>query len=261
VVFNETTDAAPVHVIGGDADADAFFEEAAALRAAEEEASRRTEDASASKARVDAVRAELVERLKASWTRTSDLFRAWDRDGDGKVSSCELRKGLDSIGIETTRSELAVLFASLDLDSSGSVSAKELAAVLNNRSARAQQPPPAAAAARSEPWGKERSLGRRKSSIFGKALLRGIDVSGIVPAASCTDGDGGEPAAAAPPTEEVTEAVHANESRTRSLLIPSMLPAEREIMSSHLAAGGLGAAPGGGEAARARDGPVHRMGR
>ena len=29
--------------------------------------------------------AELVERLKASWTRTSDLFRAWDRDGDGKI--------------------------------------------------------------------------------------------------------------------------------------------------------------------------------
>ena len=59
------------NAMGGDTDAEAFFEAAAERRAAKEETSRREESGVSNQARAEAVRAELVERMKASWTRLS----------------------------------------------------------------------------------------------------------------------------------------------------------------------------------------------
>jgi Ca2+-binding EF-hand superfamily protein len=119
------------------------------------------------------------------------LFRAWDRNGDGKVTAMELRKGLDEVGISVSRDELAILFASLDPDSSGAISAKELAAALNNRpsSRLEQQPGPGMPSV----LAMAPSLGRGKSGMFGmKGVVSVVDGGGI---------------SADAPVEEVAEAL------------------------------------------------------
>ena len=93
------------------ADADDFFAQAqarkqeaavvAATAAAIEQASQRAED----------LPRVLAERLSKAWGKVSQLFRAWDANGDGQVSRLEFTRGLDALGLPASKMEVQAFFS------------------------------------------------------------------------------------------------------------------------------------------------------
>ena len=59
-------------------------------------------------------------------SRSLDLFRQWDADGDGTVSRQEFVKGMLGMGVEGSRKDFEALFDMWDHDGGGSLDSKEL---------------------------------------------------------------------------------------------------------------------------------------
>ena len=68
----------------------------------------------------------LKERLALGYARVLDTFHKWDVDGDGTVSSDELRQAMSALGIACDAETLQMLFRSLDADATGGIELDEL---------------------------------------------------------------------------------------------------------------------------------------
>ena len=79
---------------------------------------------------------QLRETLAQHAVRVIDLFREWDKDGDGTVSKREFRKAMPLLGLDVPRAEVDALFDSWDPDRSGSVELAELSRMLRKAPAR-----------------------------------------------------------------------------------------------------------------------------
>ena len=65
-------------------------------------------------------------------TRVLDLFRSWDRDGDGEISNAEFHKAIPALGLTAPREDVEVLFKLWDVDGGGSLNYKELRKILSH---------------------------------------------------------------------------------------------------------------------------------
>ena len=74
----------------------------------------------------------------------SQLFRAWDANGDGQVSRLEFTRGLDALGLPASKMEVQAFFSRFDPDGSGQLSLREIEAAI-------RQVNPAVAAAADTP--------------------------------------------------------------------------------------------------------------
>ena len=54
------------------------------------------------------------------------LFETWDRDGDGRISKQEFRRGVNAMGLFAPLSEVDELFAAIDTDGDGTIEPMEL---------------------------------------------------------------------------------------------------------------------------------------
>ena len=91
----------------------------------------RVQKALGSRARLSAssgasIQQQIMELLHGNMSRVIDLFRDWDTDGDGKITSKEFRAAVAALGYEGPRGEVDALFAQMDVDSSGSMEFKEM---------------------------------------------------------------------------------------------------------------------------------------
>jgi calmodulin len=57
-------------------------------------------------------------------------FDLFDADGSGSISSCELKKALEALGIKATDSEVRILMKSMDADNSGCIDFDEFTNVM-----------------------------------------------------------------------------------------------------------------------------------
>ena len=60
-----------------------------------------------------------------------DTFRRFDSDGNGSVDEHEMRKGLESMGIDLTKAQIQGLFAVVDENGDGSIDYKEFVSLAN----------------------------------------------------------------------------------------------------------------------------------
>jgi Ca2+-binding EF-hand superfamily protein len=74
---------------------------------------------------------QLAEALKAQSGRVLDLFRSWDRDGDGEVSRKEFHNAVPALGLEVPKPDVDELFDKWDKDGGGSLAYKELKKILS----------------------------------------------------------------------------------------------------------------------------------
>ena len=74
---------------------------------------------------------QIAEALKSQATRVMDLFRSWDRDGDGEVSKAEFHKAIPALGIDAPKADVDELFNMWDADGGGSLAYKELKKLLS----------------------------------------------------------------------------------------------------------------------------------
>ena len=58
------------------------------------------------------------------------MFRGFDRDGDGRVTSKELRDGVERAGLKISDEQLRLVFRKIDRDGSGTLSEEEFARIL-----------------------------------------------------------------------------------------------------------------------------------
>lgn len=76
-----------------------------------------------------AERSKAVKQLRAAvagnWDRVTDVFKAWDENGDGQLSRTEFCKVIAALG-EMSKTEAAALFDQLDTDQSGELDFNEL---------------------------------------------------------------------------------------------------------------------------------------
>jgi len=75
---------------------------------------------------------QLAEALRSQATRVLDLFRSWDRDGDGEISNAEFHKAIPALGLTAPREDVEVLFKLWDVDGGGSLNYKELRKILSH---------------------------------------------------------------------------------------------------------------------------------
>ena len=75
---------------------------------------------------------QLAEALKANASRVMDLFRSWDRDGDGEVSRTEFQRAIPALGFDVPKADVDELFNMWDNDGGGSVNYKELKKILGS---------------------------------------------------------------------------------------------------------------------------------
>ena len=113
---------------------------------------------------------QLRKVLAANHSRVTDLFRLWDRGGDGKVRKAELGRALASLGYDASAAQVDALFDSFDADGSGSIDYHEL-----HRTLRACQ---AAVAAASMPTPTTNPLHRVEIPPPSRSQLHRIDESG-----------------------------------------------------------------------------------
>ena len=69
---------------------------------------------------------QLKIALKSSSARVIDLFREWDRDGDGQIGRPDFHKALKQLGLDVPKKEIDQLFDQWDEDRSGAISFDEL---------------------------------------------------------------------------------------------------------------------------------------
>ena len=88
----------------------------------EEEDQEDEEDEEEEEARLANSVSAIVQRLRsvlaANHSRVIDLFRQWDRNGDGTCTKVEVRRALAVLGQDVPMAEVDVLFRSLDADAS-----------------------------------------------------------------------------------------------------------------------------------------------
>jgi len=76
---------------------------------------------------------QMAEKLSGQAARVIDLFKKWDRDGDGSISKVEFRKAMPMLGITGhTQAEVDALFESFDPDGSGEITFRELYKMLRH---------------------------------------------------------------------------------------------------------------------------------
>ena len=78
--------------------------------------------------------------LDVNYSRVSDLFRAWDTNGDGKISRTEFRRAMEFLKLPSTDAEIDELFDKFDRDGSGSLNFKELQKEIQLARKRASSP-------------------------------------------------------------------------------------------------------------------------
>lgn len=83
---------------------------------------------------------QLADALKSQATRVMDLFRSWDRDGDGEVSRAEFHKAVPALGLEVPKADVDILFDTWDKDGGGSLAYKELKKILSGPPSVKQKP-------------------------------------------------------------------------------------------------------------------------
>ena len=80
------------------------------------------------------------DQLKAILNRLSvkllDLFRDWDRNGDGLIDAKEFRYAVAALGYDASREDLDVLFNELDADGNGTLEYDEFKSAIRNCSKR-----------------------------------------------------------------------------------------------------------------------------
>ena len=118
-----------------------------------------------------------------------DLFRSWDRDGDGEVSRAEFHKAIPALGFtEIPKADVDELFNMWDNDGGGSVNYKELKKILAAVPSPANRPSVAGAA-------KAVTAAKTISKLSGAAGLLGK----MKPPAVTTESDAADvPASPAP---------------------------------------------------------------
>ena len=76
------------------------------------------------------VQEQLREALRVNLTRVTDLFVAWDDNGDGRVSRREFCRGVRLFGLNAPMEEIEQLYDSFDPNGDGSIEFGELNALL-----------------------------------------------------------------------------------------------------------------------------------
>jgi hypothetical protein len=140
------------------ADADDFFAAAAARKQQEQAAQAATATVDLASQRADDLPRVLAERLSKAWGKVSQLFRAWDSNGDGQVSRREFTGGLDTLGLPVSPLEVDAFFLRYDPDGSGKLSLREIEAAI-------RQVNPSVAAAADTP---ALSLGQGQARVLRK---------------------------------------------------------------------------------------------
>ena len=67
------------------------------------------------------IQEQLREALSANAVRVVDLFKAWDDNGDGMVSSEEFQKGVNELELDLSTEDIVGLFTAFDSNSNGSI--------------------------------------------------------------------------------------------------------------------------------------------
>jgi len=106
---------------------------------------------------------QLRDALSKSAVKVVDLFKDWDKDGNGKVSKEEFRKAMGLLGFSVPAEDIDALFDSWDPDGSGVLSMGELGEQLSEHKAQL------------EAQRKARAL-KKRTQTEEKVLLRGFDV-------------------------------------------------------------------------------------
>lgn len=80
------------------------------------------------------IQEQIRNALAANAVKVLDLFREWDRDGDGLVSEKEFLQAMPMLGIHCAKEEVRLLFATLDGDGDGIITFKEFNRLLKRES-------------------------------------------------------------------------------------------------------------------------------
>jgi DNA repair exonuclease SbcCD ATPase subunit len=80
------------------------------------------------------VKDQLAEALAKSSARVLDLFREWDKNGDGEVDRAEFHKAIPALGLDVPKEDIDELFNEWDKDGGGSITFRELQTILKRRS-------------------------------------------------------------------------------------------------------------------------------
>jgi Ca2+-binding EF-hand superfamily protein len=103
---------------------------------------------------------QLADVLKSQSTRVMDLFRSWDRDGDGEVSKAEFENAFPALGIDVPKQDVYELFNLWDSDGGGKLNYKELKKILSG---------PISAKSKATPTGGKPAAATPTSTIGGTA--------------------------------------------------------------------------------------------
>jgi hypothetical protein len=103
---------------------------------------------------------QLADVLKSQSTRVMDLFRSWDRDGDGEVSKAEFENAFPALGIDVPKQDVYELFNLWDSDGGGKLNYKELKKILSG---------PISAKSKATPTGVKPAAATPTSTIGGTA--------------------------------------------------------------------------------------------
>lgn len=83
---------------------------------------------------------QLAVALRTGGSRILDMFRQWDKDGDGTVDRAEFINAMPKFGFDLPPKEIGKLFDEWDSDGGGSLSFKELARILKKRPVSGSRP-------------------------------------------------------------------------------------------------------------------------
>lgn len=67
--------------------------------------------------------------------KVAEIFKAWDKDKNGKVSKAEFKKAMTALGYQATQQQTDAIFDKVDKDHNGSINLKELITALKTSKA------------------------------------------------------------------------------------------------------------------------------